>query len=174
MSTIRSDGMNPKGELLDHVIDEIDRALLVMPLVDFECTNPGRIVDCRELIATDLAVILRSQIEKLHVYLDVMARDLLGVAASVDGATSDIARQGTYPIALERAIDARTGGLEAMVTLEIPGNSLGTEVVLGSQVKDLLDELPGNLTWMASRNGFLANQSGSSLSRESVLPAVEG
>ncbi len=61
-----------------------------------------------------------------------------------------------------------------MIALEIPGNPLRTEVVLGSQVKDLLDELPGNLTWMASRNGFLANLSRSSLGSESVLPAVEG
>ena len=90
MATIRSDGVDPKGKLLDHVIDEVDRALLIVPLVDLQRANSSSIIDGRELITADLAVVHSSQVEKLHVYLDLMARDPLGVAASVERSTTSI------------------------------------------------------------------------------------
>ncbi len=45
-----------------------------------------------------------------------------------------------------------------MGTLEIPGDSLGFQVVVGSQMEDLLHKLRKNLPWVTARHGPLAKQ----------------
>ena len=115
MSPIRADRVNTEGELLDDVVDEVDRALLVVPLVDLQGADPRGVINGRVLIATDLAIIFRRQCQELHVYLDVMTRDLFSIAASMDGASADIARQGSDPVSLERTVHAGARSLEAMV-----------------------------------------------------------
>ena len=173
MATIGPDGVDSKGELLDDVIDEVDRALLVASRVDHEGADSRSVVDGRELVAADPAIVVGSQIQELHVYLDLMARDFLGISARVDRASADIARQGTDAIAFERAIDARTGGLEAVVALKIPGNPLGTKMVGRSQVEDLFDVLRRDLPRVTSSYGPLAEQASPSFSLICLSPPVE-
>ena len=45
VSAIGPDRMNPEGEFLDYVVEEADRILLRMPLVDFECSDARVIND---------------------------------------------------------------------------------------------------------------------------------
>ena len=173
VAAITANGMDAERELLDDVVDEVDRTPLVVFLVDLQGANASGVIDGRVLITTDLLPGPRRQRQKLHVDLDVMARDLFGVAARVDGSPPDVARQRPDPVALERAVDARTRRCEPVVTLEVPGDPLRTEVIRGSQVQDLLDELPGDLPRVISRNRFLAGQAGPALQGIGFSPSVE-
>ena len=104
--TIGAHGVDPEGELLDDVVDEVDRALLVVPAVDLQRPDARGVVDRCVLIAADPVTIRRHQRQELHVDLDMVSRDLFGVAVGVDGPAVRLARQGPDPLALERAGDA--------------------------------------------------------------------
>jgi hypothetical protein len=52
---VGADRVDAEGEALDHVVDEVDRALLVVARVDAQSADPGRVVDRRELIALQAA-----------------------------------------------------------------------------------------------------------------------
>ena len=54
MSPIGSNRVNAERELLDHMIDEIDGAFLVVAQVDSESSDSCGIIDCGVLITTDL------------------------------------------------------------------------------------------------------------------------
>ena len=51
VAAVGSNGSNAERELLDHIVDEVDRIGLGVALVDLQRTNPSRIVDRRVLIA---------------------------------------------------------------------------------------------------------------------------
>ena len=52
--SIGSDRVNPKWELLDHAIDEINRVLLIVTIVDFEGSNPGGVRDLLDNLRGEL------------------------------------------------------------------------------------------------------------------------
>ena len=106
MSPIGTDRVDAEGELLDHVVDEVDRVLLIVPWVDLQGADPRGVIDGRVLIAADLAIVFRLQRQELHIHLDLMIRHLFGVAARVDRATPHIARQGPYPIPFDSSVNA--------------------------------------------------------------------
>jgi hypothetical protein len=60
MATIRADGIDPEGEFGDHVVDEVDRACLVVAPIDLQRADSSGVVDGRELIATDLSAVSRA------------------------------------------------------------------------------------------------------------------
>ena len=53
MAPVCADRMDPEGELLDKVIDEVTCVSLVVSRVNFEGTYPRRIIDCSVLIPFD-------------------------------------------------------------------------------------------------------------------------
>jgi len=53
MAPVRADRVNPEGELLDKVINEVTGISLVMTGVDLESAYPRRIIDCSVLIPFD-------------------------------------------------------------------------------------------------------------------------
>ncbi len=173
MTAIRTNGMDAERELLDNVIDKIDCALLVMPSVDLQRADASGVIDGGELITTDFLAVLRGQGEELHVYLDLMTRNLLGVTTGMDCSPSNLARQTPDPVALERAVDARRGSCKPLVALEVPRDSLRPEVILGTQVQDLLDEFRRDLSWVASGHWLFAHQPRSTLFGVGFLPSVE-
>ncbi len=50
VAAVGSDGLDPEGELLDDVIDEVDGVGLRVTPVDLQRPNPRRIIDGRVLI----------------------------------------------------------------------------------------------------------------------------
>lgn len=98
MATIGSNGVNAKRKLLDHIVDEVNRTFLSLFPIDLEGADTGCIVNGRKLIATDSATLLGAQTEKLHIDLDLMTGDLLGVAARMDGAAATL--RGSRPTPL--------------------------------------------------------------------------
>ena len=62
MPSVSSYGVDTEGELLDDVINEVDRVLLRMASVDLQCPDPGRIVDRGVLIPTDSVAVICGQV----------------------------------------------------------------------------------------------------------------
>jgi hypothetical protein len=89
----------------------------------------------------------------------MVSGNLLGIAARVRCAATNFPRERFNTISFQGAIDAKTGGLETMITIEIPSDSLRTKVVLGPQVKDLLNVSGRYLPRVTLCRGFLTKQS---------------
>ena len=90
MSTIRAYRMDAERKLLHHVVNKIDRAFLVVLLIDLQGADPSGIIDSRVLIATRLFTIRGNQRQELDVNLDLVSGNLLGIAMSVKSTATDI------------------------------------------------------------------------------------
>ena len=53
MASVSADGVDPEGELLDKVINEITGVRLIVSWVNFEGEHPRRVVDCGILVPLD-------------------------------------------------------------------------------------------------------------------------
>jgi len=173
MTSIGSDRMDPERKLLDHAVNEIDGALLIVTLVDLERSDPCGVIDRRVLKSTNFLAVDSFEREELHVHLDVMTGNLFCIATCVNRSATYFPRQTPEAISDQRAIDARTRGLDAVVALEIPGNPLWAEVIDAPEVKDLLDNLWGELAGVAPRDRFLADEPFDAFFLKGSLPAIE-
>ena len=63
MAAVRADRLDPGRELIDHGIDEVDRAGLSMARVDLQCADPRRIVDRGVLVASHWATLFRFSVK---------------------------------------------------------------------------------------------------------------
>ena len=55
MPSVRSDGIDPKREFLDHIINKLDGALLIMLPVYLKRPDPGCIIDSCVLKAANIS-----------------------------------------------------------------------------------------------------------------------
>ena len=133
--------MDAEGEALHDVVDEVDRALLVVALVDAQRTDPGRVVDRRELVTLAQAPVVAPELQELQFDLDVVAGDLLLVAQAHDRARAAVGRQAGEADALEHAVDPVARDRDAVVALQVPGDAHRAEVVGAAQVDDLFFDL---------------------------------
>lgn len=85
VASIGSDGMDAKGELLDHLIYEIYGVLLSMAFVDLQGSYPSSIIDGGVLETPYLPTIIVLEGKKGHVNLYVMARNPFCITLGVDG-----------------------------------------------------------------------------------------
>ena len=92
VTSIGTDGVDAKGELLDHVVYEVYGVLLSIAFVDLQGSNPGGIVNGGVLETPDLLPFGALESKKGHINLDVVARYLLGVATGVNCPTTDVLR----------------------------------------------------------------------------------
>ena len=93
MPIVGADFLDPKRELLDDMINEVDRVSLRVFRVDSECPDPRRVVDRGILEASNILTPLSNESQELNVHLDVMSRHLLVVAFCVDLAHTRTARK---------------------------------------------------------------------------------
>jgi hypothetical protein len=77
VTAIGSNRSYPKRELVHHVVDEVDSVGLGVAAVDLECANSCGVVDGRVLITSHRRALLPLQCQELHVYLHVVAGNLL-------------------------------------------------------------------------------------------------
>ena len=119
MPAVCAHGVNAEGELLDDIVQEGDGVLLRVAAIDLEGPHPGRIVDRRVLVAPDPLALRALQGQKLHVDLDVMARDLLRVAVGVHRAPPDPGGEPVPPMALEGPVHRGVTDPEAVIALRV-------------------------------------------------------
>jgi hypothetical protein len=84
MASVRSDRINAEGEFLNHIINKLNGILLIVTGVDFQRPDPGGIINSRVLKASNPGSLKVPERDKFDIHLDVMARDFLGITASVN------------------------------------------------------------------------------------------
>src|SRR5665213_195632 len=140
-AVVRLDHLDPEGELLEDVVNELDRCDLVEAIVDSQDPEPGAIVDRRELV-----VLLPSSGQgsnELDVDLDAMT--WLGLLVALPAVLVALvalgARQPAHAQALEDPPDPGRADLDLVVALEVHGDLVRPEVVVLAEVDDLADDL---------------------------------
>jgi len=98
MSAVGPYGMDSEWELFNDVVNKINCAALIMLGINFQCPDPGGIVNGRILKATYLLAFLGSKGQELDVNLDLVSGNLLGIAVRMKSATADVSREGTNAI----------------------------------------------------------------------------
>ena len=83
MAIVGADFANPKGELLDNVIEDVYGVGLCVTLIDLQGTYAGRIVNGCILETADILTAFSVEGKELDVHLDMVARNLLGIALGV-------------------------------------------------------------------------------------------
>ena len=138
---VGTDRADTERKLSTDVIDELDGVGLGVTTVDFQGTNAGGVIDGRELIALDGA----REGKKLDIDLHMVSRDLLFIPfhhlLGHDGAFVDATGQPFEAMPGEGAAHATFGDFDPVVALQVPGNTLGAEVIGTSQVEDFFIDL---------------------------------
>lgn len=141
MTAVCSDCVDPKRELLDHVVDKRNGVPLGVPALDLEGSDPGGIVNRRILKATNAMTIRSLQAHNLHVGLNMMPRDLLRLSVRMDSSAARLAWGVSLATAYERPIQGCTRPLDAVVAFQVPRNPLRTEAVGLPELQYPLDGL---------------------------------
>ena len=84
VTVISSNFFDAKRELFVDIIGEGDGIGLIMALIDFECPDARCIINSCVLITFDRFVVFALESQKLHINLNLMARNLLLVPNGVD------------------------------------------------------------------------------------------
>ncbi len=129
-----ADLLDPEGEGLDDVVDEVGGVCLGVPFVDFEGADPGRVIDGGELEPPELLAALIRKVQELDVHLDVAAGDLLVVALGVHLAHARAHWQPIETVAAQDTVDAGIRDPDAMVVLGTRRCAWGRGVVAAAQV----------------------------------------
>tara|TARA_E500000331_G_scaffold64309_1_gene59022 strand:+ start:1881 stop:2174 length:294 start_codon:yes stop_codon:yes gene_type:complete len=79
MPIVGADFLDPKRELLDDMINKVDRVSLREFKEDSECPEPHRVIDRRILEASNFLTLISNESQELNIRLDVMSRHLLVV-----------------------------------------------------------------------------------------------
>ncbi len=117
MSAIGADGSYPKRELLHYVVDEVDGIRLGVAAIDFEYTDSRGVVNRCVLVAPNRRSLLSHKCGKFHVYLHVVARNLLLIAMCVHGSSTHSVRKSGHAMALADPVDRCIGGLDVVIAL---------------------------------------------------------
>jgi len=77
MAAIGPDHLDAEGELLDHVVDEVDGVGLIVPVVDLQGPDACGVVDGGVLVPLDRGAIFVFERQELDVDLDMVPWDPL-------------------------------------------------------------------------------------------------
>lgn len=110
MTPIRSDGMDPKRELLGCVVNKLDSKLdsifLIVPLVYLQCSDSRGIVNCSVLVASYSSAPIRRQIQDFHAHLYMMAGHLLRIATGMELTATNCVRQPSSSVSDQNSVCA--------------------------------------------------------------------
>lgn len=95
-----------------------------MSIVDLRISDPGSIIHGSVLETLDFLSIGSFKIEKFHIHLDLVSRNLLLISLSLYGTPLRVSRKMIYPIALKNPIDSSGKDLNPMVPLQKIGVAL--------------------------------------------------
>ena len=141
MAVVGTDRADTERKLSADVIDELDGVGLGVTAVDLQGSNARSVIDGCELIALDLA----REGKKLDIDLHMVSRDLLFIPfhhlLGHDGAFVDGTGQPLESMPGEGAAHSSFGDFHPVVALQVPGNTLGAEVIGTSQVEDFFLDL---------------------------------
>ena len=140
--------LNPERELLNDMIDEVNRTLLCVPLVYLQSTDVCRIIDSGILISFDLLAIFSFEDQELDVHLYVMAGHLFLISPGMNLSSADVIWQAADAVSLQNPINCCIRYPEVMIPGHVPHDPHRAEVVLFSQTQDLFNNLIWRSIWM--------------------------
>ena len=124
-------------------LDGLIHAAAICPTTPAEDIRHEQLMDVDRCIleATDLFAAFRSEGQKLNVHLNVMSWHLLLIALGVQLAHSCASGRPVKAVALEDTVDAGVGDFDAVIARQIPNNPDWPEVILATQIQNLLNDL---------------------------------
>ena len=90
MASVCPNRMDAEREFLNHIINELNGIVLIVPWVDFHCPDPGGIVNSCILKASYSVALKVPQRDKFNINLNVMAGDFFGRKSSVNSSMGRI------------------------------------------------------------------------------------
>jgi len=133
-----ADRMNPEGELLHNIIDEVDGAALVVAVIKLQGPDSGCVVDGGVLKPLDRLSRGTYEFQEHTFDLDVVSRHLLLVPLGWNGSDGAILREAVHPVSPKNLVDPPSGILDGMISHQVQNNPLRPEVVFPSEMQDLL------------------------------------
>tara|TARA_R110001592_G_scaffold197769_3_gene445788 strand:- start:5541 stop:6158 length:618 start_codon:yes stop_codon:yes gene_type:complete len=173
VTVVCSDFLNAKRELLNDMINKVNRVSLCMFGVNFECSDPGRIVDRSILEASGFLPLLSYESQELNVHLNMMPRDLFVVAFCVDLAHTRTAGKPVDAMTFQHSRDRRIGYFDAVITLKIPNNPHGPEMVFAPEMEDFLLDLNWRSVCMPFRDWWAVYETIFAILHVGLAPAVK-
>jgi hypothetical protein len=136
-----------EGQLLEDIVDEPDRGLLIQALVDPQDPQASAVIDGGVLVV--LLALALDGLDELDVDLNGVARLLLLIALSALGVTF-VALRGRQAVqvgSLQDAPDPGRAHRDVVIVLEIHGDLLGPKVVVLAKVDDLAHDFGFGCVW---------------------------
>lgn len=166
--------VNPEGRCPADMINKVNGVGLRVAVVYAQNTGPGRIVDCRELVAPDFpAALVKGQ--ELHVDLNAAPGHALFMALEGFHSAGPLSfRQNVHPVAHQDLVDAAGGSLHVEIAFQRPGYPRRTEVVFPAQVEDLGFNGLRHSKLGVLRAGFRIHQARVAARRVAFTPVTEG
>lgn len=84
MASVCSDCVDAEREFVNHVINELNSILLIVTQIDFQCPDPGDIINSCILKASYSVALKVPQRDKFDINLNVMAGNLFGITSRVN------------------------------------------------------------------------------------------
>src|SRR5438309_7808409 len=160
-------------QLLEDVVDELDRRLLAELVVDPQDPETGAVVDRGELVVLLAGALERG--DELHVDLDLVSR--LGLLVALPAlAVAHVALRRRQAAKAQTPQDPPDPGLaerEVVVALQVHRDLQRAEVVVLTQIDDLADDIGAGGSRAATRPRRAVAQAGITELRVAPLPAVK-
>jgi hypothetical protein len=107
MPSVRSDGPDPEGKRLGHVVQELDRTLLVMFGIDLEYPHSRRIIDGSVLVPSHGPSLSIFHLRKLHIDLNLVFGNRFGIPLSVQSTSGRCLGQSLYSMRFQDSAHTR-------------------------------------------------------------------
>jgi len=161
-------------ELLDNVIDEIDGVALRVFIINLESSDSSTIVNSRILETPDAFALRVFEKQEFHIDLNMVSRHFLFITPKPCARTLfDVLRQAIELVSHKNSITAIMGDCDAMITLQVPANSMAPKMIRGSQMNNFLLDLPRDAQFMVFGTWFAINQSIFALLLISFFPRIK-
>ena len=126
MPPVCSDGVDPKGEFFDDIINKFDGTLLIMLRVYLKCSNRGCIINSCILITANLMPFFVFQPQKFHIDLNMMPGHCFSVALCVERSSCGCFWQAINAIASQDTLHTWAWNTNPMISLQVPHDALRT------------------------------------------------
>lgn len=141
MAIVSSNFANAEKKLVNDMIDEVDRVCLRVFVVDLECPDKCRIVDCGVLEPTHLLAAFPFKGQKFDVYLDVMTRYLFLIPFGVQFTHPRTSGQAVEAVTSEGAINPGIRDFDVVIARQVPNDPNMPQMILAAQIQNFLDDL---------------------------------
>ena len=134
MPSVSSDLLDPEGEFLNDIGDEVDGTFLCVPFIDFQGAYTRCIIDCCILVSFDFPAVFSFEYQELNIHLDMVAWHLLFISFGMNLAPPYITRQSTDTVSLQYSGYGYIRDLQVMIASHVPHDPHWAEMIFFPQI----------------------------------------